>query len=66
MKVGMVLPQAVDDGGRTWSDIAARARQAEDGGIDSLWVYDHFLYRDGKTEDGPHEAWTLLSRSGRC
>jgi alkanesulfonate monooxygenase SsuD/methylene tetrahydromethanopterin reductase-like flavin-dependent oxidoreductase (luciferase family) len=61
VKVGLVLPQAVGDGGATWPQIAARARQAEDGGIDSLWVYDHFLYRAEDVEDGPHEAWTLLS-----
>ena len=27
--------------------IVALARQAEDGGADSLWVCDHFFYRPG-------------------
>jgi probable F420-dependent oxidoreductase len=38
------------------------ARQAEVLGFDSLWVYDHLLYRDG--ENRPHgvwEGWTILS-----
>jgi alkanesulfonate monooxygenase SsuD/methylene tetrahydromethanopterin reductase-like flavin-dependent oxidoreductase (luciferase family) len=63
VKVGLMLPQAPEDGaGGTWAEISAVARQAEDGGIDSLWVCDHFLYRppDG-TEVGYHEAWTLLA-----
>src|SRR3954451_12371859 len=61
-----MLPQAAADGsGGTWHDIAALAAQAEAGGIDSLWLSDHFFYRaDGGavgTETGYHEAWTLLS-----
>jgi hypothetical protein len=37
-------------------------RQAEAGGVDSLWLGDHFLYRsDDATEVGYHEARTLLS-----
>jgi alkanesulfonate monooxygenase SsuD/methylene tetrahydromethanopterin reductase-like flavin-dependent oxidoreductase (luciferase family) len=66
MKIGLLLPQSPTDGsGSTWSDIAALARQAEDGGADSLWVSDHFFYRAPEapigSEDGGHEAWTLLS-----
>jgi alkanesulfonate monooxygenase SsuD/methylene tetrahydromethanopterin reductase-like flavin-dependent oxidoreductase (luciferase family) len=63
MKVGLVLPQAAEDGaGGTWSDIANLATQAEAGGVDSLWVCDHFFFRtDDGREVGYHEAWTLLS-----
>jgi alkanesulfonate monooxygenase SsuD/methylene tetrahydromethanopterin reductase-like flavin-dependent oxidoreductase (luciferase family) len=63
MKVGIVLPQGPQDGaGGSWRDIADLARQAEAGGVDSLWLSDHFLYRpDDGTEVGYHEAWTLLS-----
>jgi probable F420-dependent oxidoreductase len=63
MKVGLVLPQAPEDGaGGSWAEIAALARQAEAGGIDSLWVCDHFLFRpEDEPEVGYHEAWTLLS-----
>jgi len=63
MKVGLVLPQGPQEGdGASWAEIAGIARQAEAGGIDSLWVYDHFLYREAsEPEVGFHEAWTLLS-----
>ena len=63
MKVGLMLPQAPQDGsGGTWREISALARLAEDGGADSVWVCDHFLYRppDGE-EAGYHEPWTLIS-----
>ena len=66
MKVGILLPQAAADGaGATWADIAALARQAEDGEVDSLWLIDHFFHlEDGAaigSETGYHEPWTLLS-----
>jgi probable F420-dependent oxidoreductase len=63
MKVGLVLPQGPQEGdGGSWAEIGAIARHAEAGGLDSLWVYDHFLYREqGEPEVGFHEAWTLLS-----
>lgn len=66
MKVGIVLAQSSQDGaGGTWPEIAGLARQAEDGGIDSLWLSDHFFYREADapvgSETGYHEAWTLLS-----
>jgi probable F420-dependent oxidoreductase len=38
------------------------ATHAEAGGLDSLWVYDHFIFRmPDEDEDGIHEAWTLLT-----
>jgi alkanesulfonate monooxygenase SsuD/methylene tetrahydromethanopterin reductase-like flavin-dependent oxidoreductase (luciferase family) len=66
MKIGLMLPQTASDGdGETWSAISALARQAEEGGADSLWLVDHFFYReDGApvgSEIGLHEPWTLLS-----
>jgi alkanesulfonate monooxygenase SsuD/methylene tetrahydromethanopterin reductase-like flavin-dependent oxidoreductase (luciferase family) len=64
MKIGMVLPMNEADGpgaGR-WPRIRQLALLAEAGGIDSLWVYDHLIFRlAGEDEDGIHEAWTLLS-----
>ncbi|HEY8988617.1 MAG TPA: hypothetical protein VIM39_06315, partial [Candidatus Limnocylindrales bacterium] len=64
MKVGLMLAQSGQDGsGATWAEIAGLARQAEDGGIDSLWLSDHFFYRAADapvgSETGYHEAWTL-------
>jgi alkanesulfonate monooxygenase SsuD/methylene tetrahydromethanopterin reductase-like flavin-dependent oxidoreductase (luciferase family) len=38
---------------------------AEDAGLDSVWVGDHFLYRESSggsvVESGPWEAWTQLA-----
>jgi FMNH2-dependent dimethyl sulfone monooxygenase len=66
VKIGLVLAQSAADGaGGSWSEIASVARQAEEGGLDSLWLSDHFFYREADaavgSETGYHEAWTLLS-----
>jgi probable F420-dependent oxidoreductase len=45
-----------------WPEYVAMARAAEAVGFDSIWVGDHYLYRDdGRAERGPWEAWTLLA-----
>jgi len=49
----------------TWEELVARARLAEDAGLDGVWVFDHFkaLYAD---PHGPAlEAWTLLAGLAR-
>ena len=61
-----MLPQTAADGdGGTWREIAGFARSAEDAGIDSLWLSDHFFHRGPDVavgaETGYHEGWTLLS-----
>ena len=64
MKIGLILPmnEADGPGAGAWSRIRELALLAEAGGIDSLWVYDHLIFRlAGEPEDGIHEAWTLLS-----
>ncbi|HEY4188928.1 MAG TPA: LLM class flavin-dependent oxidoreductase, partial [Candidatus Limnocylindrales bacterium] len=64
MKIGMVLPMNESDGNGagTWARIRQLARHAEAAGLDSLWVYDHFIFRmPDEPEDGIHEAWTLLT-----
>jgi alkanesulfonate monooxygenase SsuD/methylene tetrahydromethanopterin reductase-like flavin-dependent oxidoreductase (luciferase family) len=63
VKVGLSLPQSADRGGEggTWAQIGRLARLADEGGADSLWVADHFFYRDEKVEIGLHEAFTLLT-----
>ena len=64
MKIGLVLPMNDSDGpgASTWPCIRDLARRAEAGGIDSLWVYDHFIFRlPDEAEDGILEAWTLLT-----
>ena len=63
MKVGLSLPQTADRGaeGGSWAQIGQLARLADEGGADSLWVADHFFYRDAKVEIGLHESLTLLT-----
>jgi probable F420-dependent oxidoreductase len=58
--VGVQLPEVERD--VRWPEYAAMARAAEAAGFDSIWVGDHYLYRDdGRPERGPWEAWTLLA-----
>jgi probable F420-dependent oxidoreductase len=64
MKIGVVLPMAevdVPGGDATWPGTRSFAQAAEHGGLDSVWVFDHFFNDPG---DGPletmHEGWTIL------
>ena len=60
LRVGIQLPEV--ERRVPWTEYAAMARAAEESGFDSIWVGDHFLYRDeGRPERGPWEAWTLLA-----
>jgi probable F420-dependent oxidoreductase len=66
MKVGVMLPLGAGDGpgGGTagWNDVRAVAEAAEQGGLDSVWIADHFLYRDAEGQVfGMHDSWTLLT-----
>ena len=65
MKVGVVLPAAQGegvDGMPGWPHVRAFALGAEQRGLDSLWMYDHFYYRTDAGElEGQHEAWTIIS-----
>ena len=46
----------------TFADAVAFARAAEDGGLDSVWLADHFFYRDREGQVfGMQEAWTWLA-----
>ncbi|MDX2969810.1 LLM class flavin-dependent oxidoreductase [Kribbella solani] len=66
MKIGVMLPLGAGDGADGgmpgWQDVRAVAEAAEQNGLDSVWLADHFLYRDpaGQTY-GMHDSWTLLS-----
>ena len=65
MKIGAVLLAAeIDFDGVTppWSEVRAFALAAEERGLDSVWMWDHFFNRaaDGSVE-GMHEPWTILS-----
>lgn len=63
MRIGIVLPiaQEEDDGLITpYATLRAIAVAAEGAGFDSVWVFDHLLFRgDGETS-GIHECWTIL------
>src|SRR3712207_3621712 len=64
MKIGVVLPMAEDpktESAPAWRDIRALAQQAEAIGVDSVWLYDHLLYRfPERPTFGIWECWTLL------
>jgi probable F420-dependent oxidoreductase len=60
LRIGIQLPEVERE--VRWPEYAAMARAAEEVGFDSIWVGDHYLYRDdGRPERGPWEAWTLLA-----
>ena len=60
LRVGIQLPEVERE--VRWPELASMARRAEAVGFDSVWVGDHYLYRDdGRPERGPWEAWTTLA-----
>lgn len=65
LKVGIILPDTEREmGGETprWRDLDAMARFVEGAGFDSLWVFDHLIYRyDGLEPQGPWECWSNLA-----
>lgn len=65
MKVGVVLPiaQNPETGAiPSYREIKALAQSAEASGFDSIWIFDHLLYRwPDRPTSGPWECWTLLS-----
>jgi len=65
MQVGLIMPIAEDDPSRSipsYAQIRAIARQAEAAGFDSIWVYDHLLYRfPEQPTAGIWECWSILA-----
>jgi probable F420-dependent oxidoreductase len=65
MKVGVVIPASEGDGeGKTpgWPTIRAFALAAEERGLDSVWMFDHFFHKHPNAViEGQHEAWTVVS-----
>jgi probable F420-dependent oxidoreductase len=65
LKVGIILPDTEREMGGAdprWKDVSAMARLAEAAGFDSLWVFDHLLYRyEGLEPQGPWECWSNLA-----
>lgn len=44
-----------------YRDVRARALEAEAQGLDSIWLYDHLLFRNNGPEVGQWECFTLLA-----
>jgi probable F420-dependent oxidoreductase len=65
MKVGTIVRLGpTTEGGQPAAYAAVRnmALHMETSGLDSIWLYDHLLYRwPGKPTDGIWECWTVLS-----
>jgi probable F420-dependent oxidoreductase len=65
MKIGVIVPLVGDVAtGQVvrYAETRAFALQAEAAGFDSVWIFDHLLYRfPEKPTEGPWEAWTVLS-----
>ena len=64
MRIGIVLPIAEEDGPDgvlSWTEIRAVAEAAESSGLDSVWVFDHLLFRSDGETTGIHECWTILA-----
>jgi alkanesulfonate monooxygenase SsuD/methylene tetrahydromethanopterin reductase-like flavin-dependent oxidoreductase (luciferase family) len=63
VKIGIVLP--IEDEGRgavPYPVVREMAQGAEAGGLDSVWVYDHLLFRFGDDPTtGLYECWTVLA-----
>jgi FMNH2-dependent dimethyl sulfone monooxygenase len=63
MRIGVTVPLAQDDTavGRspTFDETVRFARHAEAAGLDSIWVFDHLIFRTaGEPDEGIREAWT--------
>lgn len=65
MKIGVVVPLEADpQTGQVvpYAETRAFALQAEAAGFDSIWLYDHLLFRfPGRPTEGIWEAWTVYS-----
>lgn len=64
MRIGTLLPLSDGDGpdGSRWPAIREFAVIAEQAGLDSLWAYDHLVFRTpGEEEGGPHDSLAMLA-----
>jgi F420-dependent oxidoreductase-like protein len=71
MDVGLMVPQGWKgeyDGWRpadAWARSVELAKQAEDLGFESLWVFDHFTTVPQPTDEITFESFTMLAAIGR-
>ena len=66
MRIGAMVPLAYGDteAGRapSFAETAAFGKVAESVGLDSIWVFDHLIFRfPDEPDEGLNEAWTTLS-----
>jgi alkanesulfonate monooxygenase SsuD/methylene tetrahydromethanopterin reductase-like flavin-dependent oxidoreductase (luciferase family) len=65
MRVGLVLPigeRGEPPRATPYRDMRELAVQAENSGLDSIWVADHLFYKpEGEKPRGMWEAWTILA-----
>lgn len=64
MKIGLVIMLAELRGlnrAQSYAEIRQSTLRAEDGGFDSIWLYDHLLYKDDGRTIGIWECWTMLA-----
>ncbi|HTS14424.1 MAG TPA: LLM class flavin-dependent oxidoreductase [Candidatus Sulfotelmatobacter sp.] len=64
MKVGLIVPIDDESLGHipSYPELRDLSRQAEASGLDSIWVFDHLLFRfPGQPTTGIHECWTVLA-----
>ena len=67
MKLGVIIPQGWTgdydgwDPSEAWSRSVALAKQADDLGIESIWVFDHFHTVPRPTDEITFESFTMLS-----
>jgi probable F420-dependent oxidoreductase len=65
MKIGLVVNHAQREHTGTtpaYNEIREMAQTADAGGLDSIWIFDHLLFRfPGQPTEGIWEGWTLLS-----
>ena len=58
----MAYGETADGRVATFEETRAFATIAEQVGLDSIWVFDHLLFRfPPEPDEGPHEAWTTLT-----
>ncbi|GAB4191073.1 MAG: LLM class F420-dependent oxidoreductase [Roseiflexaceae bacterium] len=62
MQIGAVLMIEGDEQSTPrYRDVRALALAAEAQGLDSIWLYDHLLFRGGPADNGQWESFTLLA-----
>jgi FMNH2-dependent dimethyl sulfone monooxygenase len=58
----MAFGETADGRATTFAESREFATIAEQSGLDSIWVFDHLLFRfPPEPDEGPHEAWTTLA-----